>query len=276
MRTMEELKGQIRIEIKNNSLLERIRRFNHLMIDHLNKARSLRGCSMLDIGGSTHGYALEAALERKGVTYEGINLSVEGFWKSSVVEFQNKNGSIGRLRQMDAEHLAFPDCTFDCLLTASTFEHFLQPGVVLAEMHRVLRPGGVALVSFDGVWSCSYGYHLLQFPELDVLVPPWSHLFLNKDQLRQVLSRRPWPANAPLSLEEALEWIYEDQDINRLSITQLRRYFEKSPFEIDRISPYIDERLDELRSVAEYLSKILPYTAEELLTRGLSIKMRKR
>ena len=206
---------------------------------------------------------------------EGATLGVRS-WKTPLVQISGPDGQVGRLREMNAEHLNFPPETFDCLMSTSTFEHFLRPTVVLAEMYRVLRPGGVGLVSFDGVWSCSYGHHLLQYGEtINRLVPPWSHLFFTETQMRTFLTRKPWPAGSPVSLKEALKWIYRSKELNRIGIQDLRKAFEDSGFEIDWIVVLKDEAAEELKPVADYLSGILPYTSEELLTRGLSVLLRK-
>jgi O-methyltransferase/aklanonic acid methyltransferase len=54
------------------------------------------------------------------------------------------------LRKMDAEHLEFPDGTFDAVTCA--FSLFLFPDIdaALREMHRVCRPGGFVGVSLFG------------------------------------------------------------------------------------------------------------------------------
>jgi SAM-dependent methyltransferase len=272
---LADLKDRIARELPAQKLLASIRGFNHAMILELEKAYPLLDRALLDVGTSPRGYALEAALEHGVALYEGIYLGGEQYWNGSVVEFADIVGRIGRLRQMNAEQLEFGDATFDCLLSISTFEHFLRPDIVLSEMYRVLKPGGVALVSFDGVWTCSYGYHLLQFEEINNLVPPWSHLFLSRAQMGEVLGRRQWPTDAPIDLPSALHLIYHDAYINRLSIRELRASFEASAFEIDWIVPLAEERIDERRAIAGYLSTLLPYTADELLTRGLSVLLRK-
>ncbi|MBX6312006.1 MAG: class I SAM-dependent methyltransferase [Isosphaeraceae bacterium] len=45
--------------------------------------------------------------------------------------------------QGDAARLPFPDGVFDALLCTNAFHHFQAPRAALAEMHRVLRPGGL-------------------------------------------------------------------------------------------------------------------------------------
>ena len=58
------------------------------------------------------------------------------------VEFQNGN----------AQDLAFPDATFDSVLCGYGLMHVPSPGGALAEMRRVLRPGGRVAVS---VWDAA-------------------------------------------------------------------------------------------------------------------------
>lgn len=52
----------------------------------------------------------------------------------------------GRVVVSEAERLPFADGTFDVVLAISLIEHLAQPEVVLAEMARVLAPGGALAV----------------------------------------------------------------------------------------------------------------------------------
>ncbi len=52
-----------------------------------------------------------------------------------------------RFVEMDAHHLAFDDATFDAVSVSSSLHHFVDPTPVLAEMLRVVRPGGHVIVS---------------------------------------------------------------------------------------------------------------------------------
>jgi demethylmenaquinone methyltransferase/2-methoxy-6-polyprenyl-1,4-benzoquinol methylase len=57
-------------------------------------------------------------------------------------------GRVGNVRyaQLDAEALPFPDGTFDCVTIGFGLRNVTHKERALAEMHRVLRPGGRALV----------------------------------------------------------------------------------------------------------------------------------
>ena len=52
-----------------------------------------------------------------------------------------------RFETMDAYVLAFPDSSFDTVCVSNSLHHFEDPLSVLAEMHRVLRPGGHVIVN---------------------------------------------------------------------------------------------------------------------------------
>ena len=45
------------------------------------------------------------------------------------------------------EQLPYPSASFDLVVCLDVLEHVADPALVLAEIHRVLRPGGVALVT---------------------------------------------------------------------------------------------------------------------------------
>ena len=47
----------------------------------------------------------------------------------------------------DAEDLPLADASFDVVLCLDTIEHVARPWLAYAEMHRVLRPGGLLLTS---------------------------------------------------------------------------------------------------------------------------------
>lgn len=56
-------------------------------------------------------------------------------------------GSKADLHLMDAENLTFEDASFDRVYCTEVLEHVLEPRRVIAEMRRVLKPDGVAVVS---------------------------------------------------------------------------------------------------------------------------------
>ena len=56
--------------------------------------------------------------------------------------------------QCDAERLPFPDNAFDCVSVAFGLRNMTHKEQALSEMHRVLKPGGRALVlEFSKIWA---------------------------------------------------------------------------------------------------------------------------
>jgi len=71
-------------------------------------------------------------------TFVGVDWSKQGLQKAA----KKFRGRPVQLLQMDAENLAFEASTFDTVCIAYSLHHLAKPVVVLAEMKRVLRPGG--------------------------------------------------------------------------------------------------------------------------------------
>lgn len=60
---------------------------------------------------------------------------------------------------MDASQLGFGDNTFDFVFSYNSFEHFLEPDLVLREAARVVRPGGKIYLNFGPLWLTPKGAH---------------------------------------------------------------------------------------------------------------------
>ncbi|HEX4216525.1 MAG TPA: class I SAM-dependent methyltransferase [Candidatus Dormibacteraeota bacterium] len=50
------------------------------------------------------------------------------------------------------EHLPFPDGTFDVVISNEVIEHVADDGMAMAEMARILRPGGRAVIFCPNRW----------------------------------------------------------------------------------------------------------------------------
>ena len=248
--------------------MDDVRAYNHAMIDVLAELRPIVGKRLLDVGASPHGYALERALRERVSAYLGVGLGVH-----ETVEVRHR-GNVGRLVYMNAEELTFQPETFDLILCLSGFEHFSDGAKVLREMHRVLKPGGSVLIHFQPVWTCSYGHHLHHVESLAKLIPPWAHLVWSEETMRGALEGQ-WPTDAAMSLEDAIGWIFRSPEINRVDIVTLRSMFCTCEFEMEWMTPLPDDESDYRPVIADYLAKILPYSADDLMTVGFSILMNK-
>jgi phosphatidylethanolamine/phosphatidyl-N-methylethanolamine N-methyltransferase len=99
----------------------------------------LPGARVLEVGVGT-GLALPHYLPGKRVT--GIDLSAEMLARARARVLQRRLPNVDGLLEMDAEAMAFPDDGFDiavAMFVASVVPH---PRQLLAEMRRVVRPGG--------------------------------------------------------------------------------------------------------------------------------------
>lgn len=267
--TLSEYSGEIRAFNATRPDMLGIAGYNREMVGILDRLFPLQGKRLLDLGASPHGYALERALEIGAAEYVGINLNI-----AKPLEVQHKNGA-GKLLRMDAEALEFAPDSFDAVLTISTFEHFFDGPQVLREVHRVLRPEGRALASFEPIWSSSIGHHLHHIEAIGRLLPPWSHLLLDESGMRRFLATR-WNPRLPMSVDEIAYWIYHGNEINRVDICRHEEILRGSPLQVEWIAPLRDEDKGDLLPVARYLSALLPYSTDQLMTRGFSALFSKR
>ncbi|MCI0485703.1 MAG: class I SAM-dependent methyltransferase [Blastocatellia bacterium] len=81
----------------------------------------------------------------------------------------------------DADALPFADSTFDLVISDDGFDHFFHTEQVIKEIARVLKPGGIAFLSFVPYYSteCS---HMTEY-----LRVPWHHVFFSKKAIRGAL-----------------------------------------------------------------------------------------
>jgi hypothetical protein len=82
-----------------------------------------------------------------------------------------------------------------------------------------------------------------------------------------------WPENAPLSVEEAGEWIYDGDCLNRKGILEVRKTLADCQLHIEWIVPVIDESRNEDQLMAAI--EKTGYTSDDLMAKGLSILLYK-
>ena len=272
----QELFATIQSDIATRPHLPPQRNFNHenLKILSAQLGQDLSTVRVLDIGASVHGYALECAIELGYQQYIGIDLGITRSWGAPFVEVIDE-AKCHVLCQMDAHRLWLEDESVDAALCLSGFEHYLYPEMALQEIIRVLRKGGVALISYEPIWTCSYGHHLHHFGLGFEQVPPWSHLILNKVQMTELLAGKPWPEGCPITRAQAVEWTYDGRDINRRDYHFHHRTLQElKNGEVLWFVPHNDTAPQAL-AWADHAASLVPYTREQLLARGFSLCFRK-
>lgn len=101
------------------------------------------GGRVLEVGVGT-GLALPAY--RPGVEVTGIDASAEMLEKAREKVAELGLTHVKALREMDARKLDFPDGSFDHIAAMHIMSVVPEPERVMAEMARVLRPGGTILI----------------------------------------------------------------------------------------------------------------------------------
>lgn len=119
--------------------------------------------AILDVGCGT-GRLLRAADERfPGIRLEGID-AAEG-----MIEQARASGGRANFQLATAESIPFPDAQFDLVFSTMTFHHWADQQKGIAEIARVLRPGGRwVLADFIATGVLLYIWRLFrwrQFPE---------------------------------------------------------------------------------------------------------------
>src|SRR6185503_10771096 len=98
-----------------------------------------------------------ASAARSGVNVTGIDLVPRH------LDIASRRFSIyglpARLMIADAEAMPFKNESFDVVYSFGVLHHTTNIDAAIAEIHRVLRPGGVAIIGVYHLWS----YNLLAF-----------------------------------------------------------------------------------------------------------------
>ncbi len=151
----------------------------------------------------------------------------------------------------DVSRLPFPDGYFDLITSMSAFEHFLDVPSVVAEMVRILRPGGFAWVRIHPFSSLSGGHNLslteIPLRHLPPGVTAWDHL-----------QDRRLPFTVPLN-----EW-------------RIARYLEIFSTHFDILDHYCAVREGEEFLTPDTEKKLSRYTRDELTCCTYTIVAHKR
>lgn len=112
------------------------------------------GKSLLDVGCGT-GHHIKA-LRAAGWDAAGVDAS------DGMLAHARANNPGARIEKADVDALPFPDRTFDYALSIEVLRYLRDPQPSINEMARVLKPGGVALVTaapklnLNGYWAINH------------------------------------------------------------------------------------------------------------------------
>ncbi len=114
-----------------------------------------RGGEVLEVGVGT-GLSLETYNSALRVT--GVDYSEDMLRKARARVAKLRLAHVAELRQMDARSLEFADASFDTVAAMHVLSVVPEPERVMAEIARVLRPGGQVVINNHfrherGVWA---------------------------------------------------------------------------------------------------------------------------
>ena len=103
--------------------------------------------SVLELGCGSGGYALHLVV-KAGCRLVGLDINAAGIRNANQLALAKGLASRARFEQCDiSEHLPFDDQAFDAVFSNDVLCHVPERSRVLAEMFRVLKPGGRMLFS---------------------------------------------------------------------------------------------------------------------------------
>ena len=120
-----------------------LRRLAPARFQWLRQRIRIQGQSVLDVGCG--GGYLSTLLARSGAEVTGIDLATHALMAAR--KRASREGVSVEYRQADAAHIPFADHCFDMVVCTDVLVHVPQPRKVIAEMVRVLRPGGAVYFS---------------------------------------------------------------------------------------------------------------------------------
>ncbi|HEY6379460.1 MAG TPA: methyltransferase domain-containing protein [Candidatus Dormibacteraeota bacterium] len=128
------------------------------------------GDLVLDVGCGAGRHSIEAA--RRGAAAVALDLALtelaacrSGYREATALLGAPLAGGMPRLTAADTTRLPFADAAFDVVIASEVLEHIGDDGAAIAELRRVLRPGGRLGVTVPRAlpericWGLSRAYH---------------------------------------------------------------------------------------------------------------------
>lgn len=164
----------------------------------------------------------------------------------------------------DAMKLIYRDNLFDGVASFNTFEHIPEPARAAEEIVRVMKPGAVAYITFDPIWTADTGGHFYH-----VVQKPWEHLVVPTD--RYIEEMRESGAGE----EEIFDFRLS---MNRMRLHEFRDIFKRQLKGIKLLSYHewsglVDPDHEDSDNFIRALD--MGFSREELMTRGIEVVFQK-
>jgi ubiquinone/menaquinone biosynthesis C-methylase UbiE len=187
----------------------------HWLAEHLRLFTDLlalgKGDRFLDVGCGEGYYTVALARSVEQTTAADVS--------SSVLRLMGRLSDYDpdRVQRVvtDVERLPFPAGRFDKALCSHMLEHVLDDRAVVAEIHRVMRPGGVAVFAIPLKYTAQYRALRALEGAARAVLKPW---------------KKPYPASPPGELDVRLVGV--QAHIRHYSLAVFRRMLEESGFRV--------------------------------------------
>ena len=184
--------------------------------------------TVLDIGCG-RGDNLRGLQQRESYRYVGLDIDDRRFPTTEPLQDSMQSA---RFIRASADCIPLPTGSVDLVVSFNVLEHLSQPGVVIQEIARVLRGGGVFFTQFGPPWNAPFGPHLTRFSG----VPHLHHLFPD-----DVVARFTRREDAYYTVNRLPLGVYRHHLWNTPT-TECRYYWEHLAFEHVWAWPYFLER----------------------------------
>jgi ubiquinone/menaquinone biosynthesis C-methylase UbiE len=138
-------------------LEDMFRQRQHLAVNEM-PIETLKGEKVLEIGPGGGGHS--ALFKYRGADITAVDITPERAL-GTAIKLQLVSGSKGRAFQADAENLPFKDNSFDIVYSNGVLHHSEDTDKCLAEVHRVLKPGGQAIIMLYARHSATFWLNIL-------------------------------------------------------------------------------------------------------------------
>ena len=101
--------------------------------------------ALLDVGCGT-GFLIDLLVKRRAAKYCGVDLSDEMIRVAKEKQIDGVEFVVS-----SADKLPYPDETFDIVTCSQSFHHYPYPELAMQEAKRVLKPGGLYILSDTGI-----------------------------------------------------------------------------------------------------------------------------
>lgn len=188
----------------------------------------LRGATVLDLGCFTGGRSVAWA-ERYDLAHI-IGIDVAATFIEAARDFATKHGVSAEFRLALGESLPLDDESVDAVLSFDVLEHVQDVAAVLAECHRILKPGGRCFLVFPGY------YHPLEHHlSLVTRCPGLQYFFSGKTLVEaygQILQERGNSAEWYRRRTPELQHWERGNTINGTTAARFKSYLRERPWRV--------------------------------------------